>query len=234
MTETNLGTRAGFVALIGEPNAGKSTLLNRMVGAKVSIVTHKVQTTRARIRGVAMEGQSQIVFVEDGNERLTSPPLSPKRDAGSSKTTATPKTPPHHYHVDFDRISLPNLQGGEQPPSTPQNWSPGRRAMLAPLSPQSSVGHASVSSARSGVSTNHMSATREQYRALTSTSTDRKRTVGHAAPSGRRSPSSRTHSSRCTAAPRRAPPRGRRWPARTCSTPNRPLVDRLLLCVYYA
>ena len=57
-------TRAGFVALIGEPNAGKSTLLNRMVGAKVSIVTHKVQTTRARIRGVAMEGQSQIVFVD--------------------------------------------------------------------------------------------------------------------------------------------------------------------------
>jgi GTP-binding protein Era len=57
-------TRAGFVALIGEPNAGKSTLLNRMVGAKVSIVTHKVQTTRARIRGVAMEGQTQIVFVD--------------------------------------------------------------------------------------------------------------------------------------------------------------------------
>ena len=57
-------TRAGFVALIGEPNAGKSTLLNRMVGAKVSIVTHKVQTTRARIRGVCMEGQTQIVFVD--------------------------------------------------------------------------------------------------------------------------------------------------------------------------
>ncbi|MGI3186378.1 GTPase Era [Nioella aestuarii] len=57
-------TRAGFVALIGEPNAGKSTLLNRMVGAKVSIVTHKVQTTRARIRGVALEGDSQIVFVD--------------------------------------------------------------------------------------------------------------------------------------------------------------------------
>lgn len=57
-------TRAGFVALIGEPNAGKSTLLNQMVGAKVSIVTHKVQTTRARIRGVAMEGESQIVFVD--------------------------------------------------------------------------------------------------------------------------------------------------------------------------
>ena len=57
-------TRAGFVALIGEPNAGKSTLTNRMVGAKVSIVTHKVQTTRARIRGVAMEGDSQLVFVD--------------------------------------------------------------------------------------------------------------------------------------------------------------------------
>ena len=57
-------TRAGFVALIGEPNAGKSTLLNRMVGAKVSIVTHKVQTTRSRIRGVCMEGAAQIVFVD--------------------------------------------------------------------------------------------------------------------------------------------------------------------------
>jgi len=57
-------TRAGFVALIGEPNAGKSTLLNRMVGAKVSIVTHKVQTTRARIRGIAMAGDAQIVFVD--------------------------------------------------------------------------------------------------------------------------------------------------------------------------
>ena len=56
--------RAGFVALIGEPNAGKSTLLNRMVGAKVSIVTHKVQTTRGRIRGVAIEGAAQIVFVD--------------------------------------------------------------------------------------------------------------------------------------------------------------------------
>jgi len=57
-------TRCGFVALIGEPNAGKSTLLNRMVGAKVSIVTHKVQTTRARIRGVALEGDAQLVFVD--------------------------------------------------------------------------------------------------------------------------------------------------------------------------
>jgi GTP-binding protein Era len=57
-------TRCGLVALIGEPNAGKSTLLNRMVGAKVSIVTHKVQTTRMRIRGIAIEGEAQLVFVD--------------------------------------------------------------------------------------------------------------------------------------------------------------------------
>lgn len=61
---TDSPTKAGFVALIGEPNAGKSTLTNRMVGAKVSIVTHKVQTTRTRIRGVAIHDQSQIVFVD--------------------------------------------------------------------------------------------------------------------------------------------------------------------------
>lgn len=57
-------TRCGFVAVIGEPNAGKSTLVNAMVGTKVSIVTHKVQTTRFRIRGIAIEGASQIIFVD--------------------------------------------------------------------------------------------------------------------------------------------------------------------------
>ena len=59
-----MSKRAGFVALIGEPNAGKSTLLNRMVGADVAIVTHKVQTTRTRIRGIAIEGNAQIVLVD--------------------------------------------------------------------------------------------------------------------------------------------------------------------------
>ncbi len=57
-------TRCGFVALIGAPNAGKSTLLNALVGSKVTIVSHKVQTTRALIRGIAVDGQSQIIFVD--------------------------------------------------------------------------------------------------------------------------------------------------------------------------
>ena len=56
--------RCGVVAILGAPNAGKSTLLNRVVGSKVSIVTHKVQTTRSRVRGIAIDGDSQIVFVD--------------------------------------------------------------------------------------------------------------------------------------------------------------------------
>lgn len=57
-------TRAGFVAIVGPTNAGKSTLTNRLVGAKVSIVTQKVQTTRTRVTGIATRGASQIVFVD--------------------------------------------------------------------------------------------------------------------------------------------------------------------------
>ena len=59
-----LDTRCGFVALIGAPNAGKSTLLNRLVGGKVSIVSHKVQTTRALVRGIMAHEQTQIIFVD--------------------------------------------------------------------------------------------------------------------------------------------------------------------------
>lgn len=57
-------TRAGFVALMGPTNAGKSTLLNRLVGSKVAIVSHKVQTTRALIRGIGMFEETQVVFVD--------------------------------------------------------------------------------------------------------------------------------------------------------------------------
>ena len=57
-------TKCGFAAIIGAPNAGKSTLINNMVGSKVCIVTHKVQTTRARIRAIAIKDDAQIIFVD--------------------------------------------------------------------------------------------------------------------------------------------------------------------------
>lgn len=63
-TQQTHENRCGFVALIGAPNAGKSTLMNQLVGSKVSIVTHKVQTTRAVMRGIAIENDCQIIFVD--------------------------------------------------------------------------------------------------------------------------------------------------------------------------
>lgn len=64
MTEDSVATRCGFVAILGAPNVGKSTLINLAVGTKVSIVSPKVQTTRARVLGIAMEGPSQLIFVD--------------------------------------------------------------------------------------------------------------------------------------------------------------------------
>ena len=64
MNEPAKASRCGFVALVGAPNVGKSTLLNTLVGSKVSIVSPKVQTTRARITAIAVEGASQLVFVD--------------------------------------------------------------------------------------------------------------------------------------------------------------------------
>ena len=61
---TDAKTRCAFVALIGAPNVGKSTLVNALVGAKVTIVSPKVQTTRTLVRGIAIEGASQLVFVD--------------------------------------------------------------------------------------------------------------------------------------------------------------------------
>jgi GTPase len=62
--ESAVPTRSGFIALIGAPNAGKSTLVNQLVGSKVSIVTHKVQTTRALVRGIVIHEQTQMVLVD--------------------------------------------------------------------------------------------------------------------------------------------------------------------------
>ena len=63
-TKENHNTKCGFIAIVGAPNVGKSTLLNRLVGVKVSIVSQKVQTTRTRILGICVRGKAQLVFID--------------------------------------------------------------------------------------------------------------------------------------------------------------------------
>jgi GTPase len=79
---TDMSTRCGFVAIIGAPNAGKSTLVNALVGAKVTIVSHKVQTTRSLVRGIFMEDGAQIVLVD------TPGLFAPKRRLDRAMVTA--------------------------------------------------------------------------------------------------------------------------------------------------
>ena len=81
MTEMK-GTHCGFVALVGAPNAGKSTLLNALVGSKVSIVSPKVQTTRSLVRGIAIKDKSQIIFID------TPGIFAPKRRLDRAMVTA--------------------------------------------------------------------------------------------------------------------------------------------------
>jgi GTP-binding protein Era len=85
MTGKEEPVRCGFVALIGAPNSGKSTLLNRLIGAKVSIVSPKVQTTRRRVLGVAMRGNTQIIFVD------TPGIFRKRRDAVTNRMNAAAK-----------------------------------------------------------------------------------------------------------------------------------------------
>src|ERR1700741_2856370 len=86
-------THAGFAAIIGAPNAGKSTLTNRLVGAKVSIVTQKVQTTRFPVRGVALAGEVQIVLVGTPGPVPGPPPPGPGHRTPPPSPTGAPPPP---------------------------------------------------------------------------------------------------------------------------------------------
>jgi len=121
MTKVGPETRCGFIAVIGAPNAGKSTLVNALVGAKVAIVSRKVQTTRTTLRGIAVEGASQLVFID------TPGIFVPRRrldramveaawgGAGDADQTLLVIDAAKGVDEDVDRI-LAKLQGSKAPP----------------------------------------------------------------------------------------------------------------------
>ena len=136
MAET-ADTRCGFIALIGAPNAGKSTLTNALTGSKVAIVTPKVQTTRTLIRGIAMVGNAQLVFIDGGydaaekmigafwKERMLAPtrplrdPKTMLQEWAQARGLPTPayreveRTGPHHDPEFRVSVTLPQREPAE-------------------------------------------------------------------------------------------------------------------------
>ena len=101
-------TRCGFIALVGAPNAGKSTLMNALVGTKVSIVTHKAQTTRAQIRGVVTDGPTQVVFIDTPG--IFAPKRRLDRAMVNSAWTGAGDADMGAFIVDVERGITPELE----------------------------------------------------------------------------------------------------------------------------
>lgn len=104
-------TKCGFIAVIGSPNVGKSTLINALVGSKVTIVSHKVQTTRNRILGIALEGETQLILVdtpgifEDPKRRLEKAMVKSAWDSlGDADGVMVLVDVSHKNFMDTDRI----------------------------------------------------------------------------------------------------------------------------------
>ena len=102
-------TSCGFIALVGAPNAGKSTLLNSLVGTKVSIVTHKAQTTRSQVRGVVTTDKAQLVFIDTPG--IFAPKRRLDRAMVDSAWTGAGDADLVAFIVDAERGITPDLEG---------------------------------------------------------------------------------------------------------------------------